>query len=62
MLPMTTKKRLASFACLCSSLLWLSGCYQRVVAVKGGTYKGSIYEANVATEDSRPAGSSSQSK
>lgn len=62
MLPMKNKKRLAAFVCLCSSLLWLGGCYQRVVAVKGGTYKGSIYEANVATEDPKPTGSGSRSK
>ena len=54
--------RTRSLACLAlfTSLLWLGGCYQRVVSVKSGNYKGTVYEANVETEN--PNAQSSRSK
>ena len=59
---MTTRRRLTGFVCLCSALLWLGGCYQRVVAVKGGTYKGTVYEANVPTDEPQTGRSGSKDR
>ena len=55
------KKRLMSCLCLTASVLWLGGCYQRVVSVKSGNYKGSVYEANVDVDKPSSGSSSSQS-
>ena len=46
-----TRNRLAACLALVAGVLWLGGCYQRVVSVKSGNYKGNVYEANVETED-----------
>ena len=55
-----TPKRLITCLCLSASVLWLGGCYKRVVSVKSGNYKGSVYEANVDVEPQTSGNSSSK--
>jgi hypothetical protein len=37
-----------TFAAIAAPLAGLSGCYKRVVGVKGDAYQGPVYEANLA--------------
>ena len=57
----SVQKRLITCLCLSAGVLWLGGCYQRVVSVKSGNYKGSVYEANVDVDDPSAGSTSSKS-
>ena len=57
----SAQKRIITCLCLSAGLMWLGGCYQRVVSVKRGDYKGSVYEANVDVDEPSSANSGSKS-
>ncbi|MEE2682255.1 MAG: hypothetical protein VX641_07795 [Planctomycetota bacterium] len=57
----TPQNRILACLALLTGTLLLGGCYQRVVSVKSGNYKGDVYEANVESDDENARSNGSQS-